>query len=639
MRGDFKRSQYGRIILPFTVLRRLECVLAPRKDAILAEADNLGNVPEAVKEKKLLRAAALPFYNESRLTLATLSDTQTRDDLNRYLKAFSSNTREIFDQFNFAEFIDQLDQKDLLYQVVHKFAATDLSPEELSTYEMGLIFEELIRKFAESANDTAGDYFTPRDVVHLVTSLAMCGQEERLQPNKVVTIYDPAAGTGGFLTEAENHIRQVEPKVRPSLYGQELNDESYPICKAEMLIKGHKVDQIKQGNSFTNDHLAGQTFDFMLTNPPFGVDWSKSEKPIREEHERKGFQGRFGPGLPRKTDCSLLFLMHLMAKMDDPRNGGSRIGIILNGSPLFTGSAGSGESEIRRYILEQDLLEAIVALPTELFYNTGIATYVWVLNNAKPAHRKGTVQLIDASAHYAKMRKSLGNKRCYIPESEQDALVRLYGQMDKTDDSKLFANEDFGYRRITVERPLRLNFQASEERITRISEQKAIAKLEEETCHAIQDACRGLSDDLVYDRGAFLPLLKRALEHEGLKLTAAQFKAVWWALAERDETAEICRDNKGRAEADPALKDHENVPLGEDIWEYFEREVAPHVPDAWIDTKKTDDKDGQVGVVGYEIPFTRHFYVYQPPRPLEEIDEDLRAVSREIQDLLHEVIV
>jgi type I restriction enzyme M protein len=639
LRGDFKRSQYGRVILPFTVLRRLECVLAPVKDRVLNKAGELGDVSEEIKEKQLCRVADLPFFNDSPLTLATLSDTQTRDDLYRYLNAFSKDARDIFEHFNFEDFIDLLDQSDLLYRVVREFAAADLSPAKVTNYEMGVIFEELIRRFAESSNETAGEHFTPRDVVHLVTALVFTEQEHKLEPHSIVTIYDPAAGTGGFLTEAESYIKQTTENVRPSLYGQELNPESYAICKADMLIKGHEVDNIKLGNTFSNDLLSGERFDFMLTNPPFGVDWSKVEKPVRDEHKQKGYQGRFGPGLPRKSDGSLLFLMHLMSKMRDPREGGSRIGIILNGSPLFTGGAGSGESEIRRHILENDLLEAIIGLPTEMFYNTGIATYIWVLNNNKPAERRGKVQLIDASQRFEKMRKSLGNKRSYMPEATQDEVVRLYHAFEDVNESKIFDNEDFGYRRITVEQPLRLNFQCSEDRIQRIPEAKPIAKLNEDQQAAIQDACRQIDAEWRYtDREEFLDDLKAVLEADGIKLTASQFKAVWSALSERDEEASVCRDKKGRPESDTELRDYENVPLSEDVWDYFEREVRPHVPEAWIDESKTDERDGEVGIVGYEIPFNRHFYVYQPPRPLEEINRDLHEVSREIQELLREVV-
>src|SRR5690606_29440031 len=410
LRGDCKQSQYGRIILPFTLLRRMECVLAPTKDEVIKQTFAQEGRPDSVREMILLRATGgLQFFNASPLTLGTLSDTQTAADLMSYVQSFSKDAREIFEHFHFEDFVQQLASANLLYQVVQRFAATDLSPERISNFGMGIIFEELIRKFAESSNETAGEHFTPRDIVHLTTSLVITGQDDKLKPNSIVTIYDPTAGTGGFLSEGDEYIQSISQQVTVSLHGQELNPESYAICKADMLIKGQKVENIKLGNTLSNDQLAGPEhhFDFMLSNPPFGVEWKKVQKQITDEHSHKGFDGRFGPGLPRVSDGSLLFLLHLVSKMRDPRDGGSRIGIILNGSPLFTGGAGSGESEIRRYLLQNDLVEAIVALPTDMFYNTGIATYVWILSNHKTDARKGKVQLIDGSQHFAKMRKSL----------------------------------------------------------------------------------------------------------------------------------------------------------------------------------------------------------------------------------------
>ena len=478
LRGDFKQSQYGRIILPFTLLRRMECVLAPTQENVQAAAAEHQNRPDAVREKVLLRASKQQFFNASPLTLSTLSDTQTADDLMSYVQSFSRHAQDIFEHFHFEDFVQQLSANNLLYLVVQRFASIDLSPKKISNFGMGIIFEELIRKFAESSNETAGEHFTPRDIVHLTTSLVFTNQEDKLKPNNIITLYDPTAGTGGFLSEGDEYIQQISEKVTVSLHGQELNPESYAICKADMLIKGQDVSQIKLGNTLSDDQLAGIHFDFMLSNPPFGVEWKKVQKEVQKEHSEKGFDGRFGPGLPRVSDGSLLFLMHLVSKMRDPREGGSRIGIILNGSPLFTGGAGSGESEIRRYLLENDLVDAIVALPTDMFYNTGIATYVWVLSNNKPAERKGKVQLIDASDRASKMRKSLGSKRQYVGESDQDAIVRIYGAFEQTDKSKIFPTQTFGYRRITVERPLQLNFQTSEERIERVTEQKAFQKLD-----------------------------------------------------------------------------------------------------------------------------------------------------------------
>ena len=634
LRGDFKQSQYGRIILPFTLLRRMECVLAPTKDAVLTQAREHQNKPDAVREKLLLRAAGHQFFNASRLTLETLSDTQTAADLMSYIQAFSKDAREIFEHFEFENFVQQLDNANLLYQVVQRFAVARLSPDDISNRGMGIIFEELIRKFAESSNETAGEHFTPRDIVHLTTSLVMTGQDDKLKPNSIVTIYDPTAGTGGFLSEGEEYIASISEKVSVSLHGQELNPESYAICKADMLIKGKEVENIKLGNTLSDDQLAANRFDFMLSNPPFGVEWKKVQAQITKEHNEKGFDGRFGPGLPRVSDGSLLFLLHLVSKMRDAREGGSRIGIILNGSPLFTGGAGSGESEIRRYLLEQDLVEAIIALPTDMFYNTGIATYVWVLNNNKPANRVDKVQLIDGSGHFAKMRKSLGSKRQYITEEQIAELVRLYGDFQATDKSKIFHYKAFGYRRITVERPLRLNFQASAERIERVLTEKAIQKMDGDACDALIAALQTLDATTLHrNREQFAKLLKKTLAANGVSLSAPENKAVLAALSERDPQADICLV-KGKPEADAELRDNENVPLGESIHDYFAREVKPHVPDAWIDEDKRDPLDGQVGIVGYEIPFNRHFYVFQPPRPLEEIDRDLKACTDRIKQMI-----
>ncbi|WP_018994995.1 class I SAM-dependent DNA methyltransferase [Thioalkalivibrio sp. ALJ2] len=638
LRGDFKQSQYGRVILPFTLLRRLECVLEPTKDGVLAAAKEHENKSETVREQFLLREAEQPFFNTSPLSLASLSDTQTAEDLMSYIESFSKDAREIFDHFRFEEYVEQLASNNLLYQVVQRFAAIDLRPARISNFGMGLVFEELIRKFAESSNETAGEHFTPRDVVHLTTSLVLTGQDHKLQPHGIVTVYDPTCGTGGFLSESEEYIQQISQDVSVSLHGQELNPESYAICKADMLIKGQDVENIKLGNTLSDDQHADEHFDYMLANPPFGVEWKKVQKQVVDEHQHKGFNGRFGPGLPRVSDGSLLFLLHLVSKMRDPRKGGSRIGIILNGSPLFTGGAGSGESEIRRYLLQHDMVEAIIGLPTDMFYNTGIATYIWVLNNNKPAERRGHVQLIDATDRYAKMRKSLGSKRQYIDDANIDAIVRSYGAFEESDKSKIFPNEAFGYRRITVERPLRLNFQASPERIERMLAEKPIQKLDETTRLGVQAACERLDAEGLYtNREAFLTDLKAQLKALDVKLPAAALKAVWNALSERDPEADICTDKKGNPEPDSDLRDTENVPLGEDVFEYFEREVKPHVPDVWIDQDKRDEQDGEIGIVGFEIPFNRQFYVFQPPRPLEEIDADLKAVTTRIKQMIEEL--
>jgi type I restriction enzyme M protein len=634
LRGDFKQSQYGRIILPFTLLRRMECVLAPSKDEVIKQTFAQEGRPDQVREMILLRSAGQQFFNASKLNLGTLSDTQTAADLMSYVQAFSKDAREIFEHFEFDNFVQQLATANLLYQVVQRFAATDLSPERISNFGMGIIFEELIRKFAESSNETAGEHFTPRDIVHLTTSLVITDQDHKLAPHSIVTIYDPTAGTGGFLSEGDEYIQSISEKVSVSLHGQELNPESYAICKADMLIKGQDVASIKLGNTLSNDQLAGKSFDFMLSNPPFGVEWKKVQKQITDEHMHKGFDGRFGPGLPRVSDGSLLFLLHLVSKMRDPRDGGSRIGIILNGSPLFTGGAGSGESEIRRYLLQNDLVEAIIALSTDMFYNTGIATYVWILSNHKAAARKGKVQLIDGSQHSAKMRKSLGSKRQYITDEQIDELVRLYGRFEETPQSKIFPIDAFGYRRITVERPLRLNFQTSAERLTKVLEEKTLQKLDTAAQQHLIQVLQSMDAGMLHrNREQFIKLLKKALASHDITLSAPEFKALLNALSDRDPEADICM-TKGQPEADSGLRDNENVPLGESVVEYFQREVIPHVPDAWIDTSKTDEQDGEVGIVGFEIPFNRHFYVFQPPRPLEDIDRDLKACTDRIKQMI-----
>ena len=634
LRGDFKQSQYGRIILPFTLLRRMECVLAPTKGKVIKQAVAQQGRPDQVREMLLLRAAGQQFFNASPLTLGSLSDTHTVADLMSYVQAFSKDAREIFEHFHFEDFVQQLESANLLYQVVQRFAVAPLQPERISNFGMGIIFEELIRKFAESSNETAGEHFTPRDIVHLTTSLVITDQDHKLAPNSIVTIYDPTAGTGGFLSEGDEYIRSISEKVTVSLHGQELNPESYAICKADMLIKGQIVERIKLGNTLSNDQLADKRFDFMLSNPPFGVEWKKVQKQITDEHTVKGFDGRFGPGLPRVSDGSLLFLLHLVSKMRDPRDGGSRIGIILNGSPLFTGGAGSGESEIRRYLLQNDLVEAIVALPKDMFYNTGIATYVWILSNHKAAARQGKVQLIDGSQHYVKMRKSLGSKRQYITEDQISELVRLYGSFEKTAQSKIFPNDAFGYRRITVERPLRLNFQTSAERIAKVLEEKALQKLESTEQQQLLTALQTMDARVLYrNREQFSEVLKKVLAAHSVSLSAPELKALVSALSERDPDADICT-TKGQPEADASLRDNENVPLGESVHGYFQREVLSHVPDAWIDKSKTDALDGEVGIVGFEIAFNRHFYVFQPPRPLGDIDRDLKACTDRIKQMI-----
>ncbi len=577
----------------------------------------------------------------------------TAANLERYVQSFSSDAREIFEHFKFSEFIHQLDAANLLYLVVQRFASWDLSPKAIDNYHMGLVFEELIRKFAESSNETAGEHFTPRDIVRLTTALVFMEDDAVLtRPGIVRSIYDPTGGTGGMISSGMEYVHELNSKARLAPFGQELNPESYAICKADMLIKGLDVSKIRLGNTLSDDQLAGMFFDYMLSNPPFGVDWKKIQKIINDEHSQKGYDGRFGPGLPRVSDGSLLFLLHLVSKMrplqkgkDGTMEGGSRIGIILNGSPLFTGGAGSGESEIRRYLLENDLVEAIVALPTDMFYNTGIATYIWVLSNHKPDHRKGLVQLIHAVDCGEKMRKSLGSKRKQLSEDHITGITRLFGSAaahepapgDLPLRSKLFPTTAFGYRRITVERPLQLRFESQnpEKRAALIAD-SAWEKLDPDEQGLFLEVLDTLKN-FYLSRTAFLKDFKAALKPTSFTLSTAVTKLLIKHLGEHDDDAEICKDAKGNTEANSDLRDNENVPLGEDIRDYFAREVTPHVPLAWIDESKRDDKDGEIGIIGYEIPFNRHFYTYSPPRPLDAIDTELAEVTGEIQALLVEV--
>lgn len=633
LRGEYRQSDYGKVILPFTLLRRLESVLELTKDAVLSEYQTKKDLGVPL-DVFLTQKSGHQFYNTSKFNLKTLlaDPNNLLQNLENYIQGFSANSREVFEKYKFTEQIQFLNDNNLLFEVVQKFAFFDLSPNKVSNHEMGLVFEDLIRRFAEASNETAGEHFTPRDTVRLTTALLFASDDEILTKEGVVrSLYDPTAGTGGFLSSGSEYVHEINDKAKLVLFGQELNGESYAICKADMLIKGQDITNIKHGNTLSDDQLYDKKFSYSLSNPPFGVDWKKVEKVIKAEHTEKGFEGRFGPGLPRVSDGSMLFLMHLVSKMEAVQNGGGRIGIILNGSPLFTGGAGSGESEIRRYILENDLLEAIVALPTDMFFNTGIATYIWILSNKKEEERQVKVQLINATNLFVPMRKSLGSKRKEISEEQQNDIIRIYGGFEESKISKIFDTEDFGFRRITVERPLQLAFYPhDEERIANLNEDNAFQKLSGGLQADILKNLSNLSQNKFLSREAFLKGFK-------VKLTAAQFKLIQKHISEHDDEAEICLDKKGKPEANTDLRDYENVPLKEDIHEYFKREVLPNVPDAWIDEGKTDALDGEIGIVGYEIPFNRHFYEYTPPRPLEDIDADLDAVTADILKLLQEV--
>jgi type I restriction enzyme M protein len=625
LRGPYKPHQYGSIVLPFTILRRLDAVLEPTKQAVLDEATKRGDSPAAAVF--LAKASGQSFYNTSAFTLQSLmgDPASIKANLIDYLHGFSENVRDIFERFEFEKQIEKLDAENLLYLVTQKFTAVDLHPIKVSNIEMGLMFEELIRKFAETSNETAGEHFTPREVIRLMVSLLFIADDAALSEKGVVrSIYDPTAGTGGMLSVADEYLLEHNPDARLVMYGQEVNGESYAICKADLVIKGQDINHIILGDTLTDDGLTGETFDYCLSNPPFGVDWNKQKPAVLKEHEQQGFNGRFGPGLPRVSDGSLLFLLHLVKKLRPKAKGGGRAGIVLNGSPLFTGGAGSGESEIRRYLLENDLLEAIVALPTDMFYNTGISTYLWIIDNDKRPERRGTVQLIDGTGFSHKMRKSLGSKRKELGPEDIATIVKLYGDAEESDVSKTFRSQDFGYRTITVERPLRLNWALTPDRLETALTAKPLAGVAERL--AASDL---VETPVTTDASAFTKTVKKSLGEAGLDLTAPQLKAFIVGLSERDGAAPIVTDAKGKPVPDTDGRDTENVPLGEDIHAYFAREVLPHVPDAWIDESKTR--------VGYEIPFTRLFYKYVPPRPLEEIDADLNKLVREITELLNEV--
>ena len=652
LRGDFKQSEYGKVILPFVVMRRLDCILEPTKTAVLAAHKSLPKgVDEETQDMILFGAAGdgIKVYNTSELTFDKLRGQDARQlhaNLIDYIRCFSPNVRDIFlEKFLFTEQLKRLNDGKILWQVFERFCEIDLHPSAVTNIEMGYLFEELIRRFSEISNETAGEHFTPREVIRLIVELLIANDDTKLHRRGIIRqIYDPACGTGGMLALAEEALKRFNDSIRVELFGQELNGESFGICKSDMLVTGHNPEQIAFGNTLTDDAHGNRKFHYMLSNPPYGVDWKKYQDPIKAEAANQGHAGRFGAGTPRISDGQLLFLQHMISKMRDDEDG-SRIGIVMNGSPLFTGGAGSGESEIRRWMLENDWVEAIVALPTDLFYNTGIQTYVWLLTNRKPKAREGKVQLIDASGErfWTGMRKSLGSKRREIPETARDQIVRLYadflnGESGEGDVTKIFDTSDFGYREIRVERPLRLNFRASADRLARLHDEKAIQKLKGDEQKAVFDALASLPDRNFTNRDAFNDELTDALAPLDFKVGAPLKKSILSAMSERDDEADICTDKHGKPEPDTQLRDHELVPLKEDWRDYFAREVKPFAPDAWVDQSFTDDSDKQVGRVGYEINFNRYFYTYTPPRPLEEIDAELKTLEADIAALLKEVV-
>lgn len=649
LRGDYKQSEYGRVILPLTVLRRLDCVLEPSKQKVLDALVQTKSLSPTAAEEVLKRKAKLSFYNKSKFDFKKLiaDPNDIGANLRNYFNGFSKNARAILEHFNFNDHIDRLDKANLLYKVIKRFAEVDLHPDKVKNIEMGYIFEELIRKFAEISNETAGEHFTPREVIRLMVNILFLNDKDILTKKGIVkTLYDPACGTGGMLSVAEEYLRELNPDADLRVFGQELNPETYAVCNSDMLIKGQNPDQIKFGNSFSQDGLKDEKFDYMLSNPPFGVEWKKVEAEIKKEHEKQGFNGRFGAGLPRISDGSFLFLQHMISKMRS-KNGGARLAIVFNGSPLFSGGAGSGESEIRKWIIENDMLEAIIALPDQLFYNTGISTYIWVVTNRKEKERKGKIQLINAVEFFQKMPRSLGNKRHQIGEQHIDEITKIYGILKDAELCKIFDNNYFGFTRVTVERPLRLNFQASEERIARLDDESAFKNLAkskkkgEKALKEIEDGekyqqfikdvlCQLDSKKLYKNREQFIDDVKHVFEANGDKINAPIIKLIVKALGDRDETADACLDAKGNPEPDSDLRDYENVHLQDNIDDYFKREVLPHVSDAWMDRSK--DK------VGYEINFTKEFYKYKPLRSLEAIRGDILALEKETEGLMGEVL-
>jgi type I restriction enzyme M protein len=694
LRGPYRPPQYRRVMLPMTVLRRLDCVLEQTKDAVLKEYAQLKGKPDKAITARLNKITGYQFHNTSKYTFKKLigdPDNIAKNLLN-YIKGFSENARKIFEFYKFEQEIEKLEESNRLFLILKEFTKVDFHPSAVTNVDMGSIFEELVRKFNEQANEEAGDHFTPREVIRLMVHLMYDTEDSLFNTNGLVrTLYDPTCGTGGMLSVSEEYLQEHAPGTHLELFGQEYNEESWAICCSDMLIKGEATENIIYGDTLgdgkSKDGHPEKKFHYMLANPPFGVEWKPEKDVVTKEHEELGFSGRFGAGLPRINDGSMLFLLHMMSKMHAaPEKGGegSRIGIVFNGSPLFTGDAGSGESNIRKWIIENDWLDAIVALPDQMFYNTGIFTYIWIVTNKKKAERKGKVQLIDGTKFFIKMRKSLGNKRNKLGDAaegepdhigelarvygdfidNQTAKVKVDGEVKNVVVSKVFDNREFGFAKMVVERPLRLNFQASAERIELLQEENAFKAMAEskkrkdkeaaakeekggrKQQQAIISALEAMDATKLYkNREEFIKALDKALAKAKLKLAAPIKKAVLSALSERAETADICRDNKGNPEPDTELRDTENVPLPKDIFlpilekdlpklvepceEYLKREVLPHVPDAWIDHSKTK--------VGYEIPLNRHFYVYQPPRNLSDIETDMKEVERDILAMLREV--
>lgn len=645
--GDFKHTDFGKIILPFTLLRRLECVLEPTRAAVseaYAEHKDSGLAMDLI----LAPISGFPFYNTSAYSLNDLGSTKTRQNLEDYISQFSPNARVIFEQFEFNNTIQKLDKAGLLYKICQNFATTDLHPNVVPDRVMSNIYEHLIRRFGAEVNENAEDFMTPRDVVRLATSLVLHTETELFEQNPGIirTIYDQTCGTGGFLSDAISYINEmvnrykVPPKLVP--FGQELEPETHAVALTSMMIQGFETKNIKKGSTLSNDQLADHRFHYQLSNCPFGKKWEKDSKAVNAEHSEKGMAGRFGPGLPRINDGSMLFLLNLVSKLERVEKGGGRGAIVLSGSPLFNGGVTSGESAIRRWLLENDYVEAIVALPTEIFFRTGIGTYIWILSNRKPAERKGKVQLINATGkEFWTSIKNEGNKRRKISDSQIDDILRIYDAFEDGEHCRVMDYREFGYRRIKVQRPLRMTLEINAEGMERLSQEKQWVKLtpeQQDAWHSVLAEYMGQSKKFDW---AEQIIIEAPYRNEATGKAGKAFaKALISAFGVRNPEGEPVKNTKGEIVADSDLTDYENVPLTESIQAYFEREVRPHVPDAWIDESFVDDHqlgDGEVGKVGYEINFNRYFYKYEPPRPLTDIDAELKAVEAEISGLLAEV--
>lgn len=644
LRGDYKQSEYQKVILPLTVLRRLDCVTKPNKEDVLERYEQLQEQGIENVAPSLKKASGEKVYNTSEYTFETLCNDpdQIASNLQYYINAYDEETREIFDKFDFDHQIQRLDEADLLYKIVRQFAEINLHPDKVPNEEMGYIYEELIRKFNELSNETAGEHFTPREVIELMVNLIFDKDDAALSREGAVrTVYDPACGTGGMLSVAEDHVRSFNNAANIHVFGQELNPESYAICNSDMLIKGQEPENIAYGNSFTEDGFPNRQFDYMLSNPPFGVSWKKVKEQIEREHEEEGFAGRFGAGTPRVSDGAFLFLQHMISKMKPAEEGGSRIAIVFNGSPLFTGGPNSGESAIRRWIIENDWLEGIIGLPEYLFYNTGIHTYIWILSNDKPESRKGKIQLIDGREMYEQMEESLGEKRYKLSENHIDELTEIFGDLEANGRSKIMSNDEFGYRRIVIDRPLRMSFQATADRINSLDDERAFTNRDQETQESVKTALKDLDSEKEWmNRDEFIEDVELIFNMHGVDVRNSVYNAIERALGERNSDADIVKNSKGEPEHDTELRERERIPLDMDPHSYFEKEVEPYVENAWInDSKKYhDEKDGKLGTVGYEINFNRYFIDYESPRPIEDIDSELKYLKREISDLMEKTV-